>query len=677
MRQEQAWKTLAHAVGGALLLLLLSRQAAAELRVEQLQVRTVQGNEIELAVGLSGEAPIPNHFTLENPPRISIDIPQATLALGEKFRNINAGPVSSVRLLEAGGRVRLVVRLNQSAPYDITANANQLLIRFNRRLVAAATETATDATTTMPMVAVERAVSVENIDFRRGGEGEARIAVTLTDPNIITDIRREGSKIVAEFLAATLPPTLQKRLDVNDFATPISFIDAKMTDNGAQLILTPNSELFDYLAYQAGSEYQIEVKPLSLSELEQQQRDSFGYSGEKLSLNFQNIEVRAVLQLIADFTGLNVVASDTVNGSITLRLKNVPWDQALDIILRTRGLGKRQTGNVILVAPNSELAEREKQELEAQQQLVELAPLQTRFFQINYAKASDISVLLKSGENASILSARGQVTMDERTNTLMILDTGEKLDEINEIIKKLDIPIRQVMIESRVVIASDDFGRQLGVQTGTVDRQQIAATLQPGDIVTNMNVNLPATDKGTFGFTILDSSFLLDMELSAMQSEGRGEILSNPRVITSNQKQATIKQGTQIPYKAVSDGGGTKTEFKDAVLELRVTPQITPDNRVVMDLLVSKNSPGQIFTDGVSIDTREIHTQVLVDDGDTVVLGGVFEKTVLNSTEKIPLLGDIPLLGFFFRNTNVTNQKSELLIFVTPKILKDQLKSDF
>ncbi|HEY9148914.1 MAG TPA: type IV pilus secretin PilQ family protein, partial [Gammaproteobacteria bacterium] len=425
-------------------------------------------------------------------------------------------------------------------------------------------------------------------------------------------------------------------------------------------------------------------------------RDEFGYSGEKLSLNFQSIEVRAVLQLIADFTGLNIVASDSVSGTITLRLKNVPWDQALDIILNARGLGMRKTGNVVLVAPNSELAAREKEELEAKQQMVELAPLRTEFYNVNYAKAADIAALLKAEEN-SILSERGNVTIDNRTNTLMVLDTAEKHAEVAKLIDKLDIPIKQVMIESRIVIASDDFSKEIGVRTGVSARDSYSDIKDDtGTIATTgtsfgadtmiqnppgvypaptsrYNVNLPAANAPSIALGILGHNYLVDLELSALQTEGRGEVISNPRVVTSNQTEAVIEQGVEIPYQEASSSGATSVSFKKAVLSLAVTPQITPDDRVHMDLKVNKDSVGGIFSGVPSIDTRSVTTQVLVNNGDTVVLGGIYETESNVGESKVPLLGDIPLLGFLFRSKNSTESKAELLVFVTPKILKEGL----
>lgn len=519
---------------------------------------------------------------------------------------------------------------------------------------------------------------IKSIDFRRGEDGEAKIIVELSDSSSVVDLQKRNGKIEVNFIGVSLPKNLSKRLDVVDFATPVSLIDVFSSDRGAQLVITPGDNEYDYLAYQTGNRYQIEVKPLTEEEAVEIKKDKLGYSGEKLSLNFQNIEVRSVLQLIADFTGLNIVASDTVNGAITLRLKNVPWDQALDIILRTRGLGKRQTGNVILVAPNAEIAEREKQELEALKQIVDLAPVVTRFFQINYAKASDIATLLKSGEKVSILSARGQVTVDQRTNTLMVLDTSEKLDEIRELVKKLDIPIRQVMIEARIVTANNDFSRNLGMNANIGPNPANTNGISTNGYNGTMNINLPTTSPtSSIGLAVLGSNYLVDLELSAMQTEGVGELVSNPRVITSNQMQATIEQGVEIPYQeSAGASGATSISFKKAVLSLSVTPQITPDDRIVMDLEVSKDNVSSVVSGGVpAIDTRAITTQVLVNNGETVVLGGIYEQEKVNTDDAVPGLGSVPIIGFLFKRESKIDNKKELLIFVTPKILKDSLKA--
>ncbi len=535
--------------------------------------------------------------------------------------------------------------------------------------------------------------TIENIDFRRGEEGEGRVIVTLSDPSIVVDTQEEGGRIIVEFVNAELPERLQRRLDVIDFATPVQTVETVQRGNNVRMTILPKG-LYEHLAYQSNDIFALDVKPVSEAEEEQVRKDKFGYTGERLSLNFQNIEVRAVLQLIADFTGLNLVASDTVTGNLTLRLKNVPWDQALDIILKTKGLAMRKTGNVILVAPSEEIAAREKLELESQKQIEELAPLRSEFVQINYAKASDIAALLKA-EGNSLLTDRGNVSVDARTNTLLVRDTAEAIDAVRVLVATLDVPVRQVLIESRIVIADDSFNRDLGVRfglskaetvnTGTPQRNLFVGGGLPGttdfggtvafndgtneNLIVDLPIGSPAGSLAVALVAIPDH--ILQLELQALQLEGRGEVLSNPRVITSNQREAIIEQGTEIPYQEASSSGATSTSFKKAVLSLKVTPQITPDERVIMDLAVNQDTVGREFGGVPSIDTREVTTQVLVDNGDTVVLGGIFEQTKRKDQEKVPFFGDLPYLGILFRTTSIRDEKTELLIFVTPKILED------
>ena len=536
--------------------------------------------------------------------------------------------------------------------------------------------------------------AIKNIDFRRGKKGEGRLIVTLSDPSTPVNIREEGGKILIDLVDTRIPEDLVQRLDVIDFATPVTYVDSRADEDNAEITVTAEGE-FEHLAYQANQTLTLEVRPVSKEEQEAAKKEKFGYTGERLSLNFQDIEIRAVLQLIADFTGLNMVTSDTVKGNVTLRLQNVPWDQALDIILKTKGLDMRKEGNVILVAPGEEIAAREKQEFESHKQKEELAPLRSDLVQVNYAKAADIAALLKAKEN-SIMSERGSVTIDERTNTLLLNDTADKLEEIRRLINKLDIPVRQVLIESRIVIANNDFSRDLGVRFGATGVRSngssgvigsagslsgtdtlVSGGSLPANIPTlnnRLNVNLPvASPTGQIALAVLGSDYLVDLELSAMQAEGRGEVVSSPRVITSNQSEAFIEQGVEIPYLEASSSGAATVSFKKAVLSLKVTPQITPDDRVIMDLAVNKDSVGEIFQNVPSVDTREVNTQVLIDNGETVVLGGIYEQTRTNEVDSVPLLGSLPVVGALFRQTRKVDDKAELLIFVTPKILKENL----
>lgn len=550
--------------------------------------------------------------------------------------------------------------------------------------------------------------AVTKIDFRRGDKGEGRVLLHLSEASVPMDISEEFGKIVVSFTNTTLPKELHQRLEVLDFATPVKAIDSFQIDGNARILIEPSHNDYEHLAYQTDKLFTIEFIPISKEELEEQNKAKFGYTGDRLSLNFQDIPVRAVLQLIADFTGLNVVVSDSVDGNLTLRLKNVPWDQALDIILKAKGLSKRESGNVMLIAPSEEIAAQEKLDLEAQQQVTELAPIRSAFFEINFAKVSDLAQLFESGDDdssLSMLSPRGSVIMDERTNTLIIKDTDSVISEVRRTLAKLDIPVRQVLIESRIVIATDAFKKELGVRFGATGAQANGAdgvksstgTLEGANTITDsaisnlqnsgsiypldapsgadrLNVNMPVVGAtGSIAFTILSGGNLLDLELSALQAEDNGEIVSSPRVVTSDRHEAFIEQGVEIPYLSATSSGATQVEFKKAVLSIQVTPQITPDDRIIMDLTVNKDAVGEVFANIPSIDTRQVTTQVLVDNGDTIVLGGIYETETRNELDKVPVLGDLPLIGSMFRHTLESIEKQELLIFVTPKILKDAL----
>ena len=622
-------------------------------------------------------------FAIDNPARIALDFPHVSLNLDSKHEDINVGMARSVSAVEAAGRTRVVLNLIQLVPYELNTEGNTVFITLDSPGAAGAAafrgETELSGTTR----------GISNIDFRRGQAGEARIIISLSNSSTVVDTREEGAQIIIDFLETKVPERLQRRLDVIDFATPAQMVDTFQHGVDSRMVIDTHG-LFDLLSYQSNGMFTVELRPLTEKEEQQLKKAKFGYTGERLSLNFQNIEVRAVLQLIADFTGKNLVASDTVSGSLTLRLKNVPWDQALDIILKSKGLAKRELGNVIMVAPSEEIATREKLDLEAQKQITELAPLRTEYVQVNYAKASEFAVLLKAGGN-SLLSERGNVSVDERTNTLLVRDTATNLAGVRRLVAKLDVPVRQVLIESRIVVADDDFNRDLGVRFGLsrTDETDNAGTTytlgggKPGDIEfnagtvsfntqdrENLIVDLPLADPaGALKFALISiPDFLLQLELQALQTEGRGEVLANPRVVTSNQKEALIEQGTEIPFQEASSSGASTTSFKPAVLSLRVTPQITPDDRVIMDLQVNQDTVGQEFAGIPSVDTRALPTQVLVDNGDTVVLGGIFEQTKRKDVEKVPFFGDLPYLGLFFRTESVRDEKTELLIFVTPKI---------
>jgi len=636
-------------------------------------------------------------------------------------------------VVEGGGRTRLIVNLDNSVPYRSYNDGNEYVIEIGVEAESASpTFVSSDASVTSPQNSVassggrqDSRVSngIQNIDFRRGELGEGKVIVALSSASINIDIEEVSSGIQVKFFDANLPPELARKLDVVDFATPVSLISSSHEGDGTILGIETSGE-YDYLAYQADNEYVISIKPLTRQELEERKKE-FAYSGDRLSLNFQNIPVRNVLQLIADFTQLNLVASDTVAGSITLRLDNVPWDQALDIVLKTKGLDKRQIGNVLMVAPAAEIAERERQEIETKKQLQELAPLRTEYIRIRYANARELFALfMDSGgqggqggqggsdrnSTGSILSERGQAIVDERTNSIILTDTEEKIEEFKRLIDKVDIPVRQVMIEARIVIANSDFRKELGVRiageaaetssdggskyefTGRLEGLTNADGGGPeavfvdsdGDGISDDDRNLISSNlvdlgvfnpAGAFTWNVIGSNFLLGMELSAMQSSGFAEIVSQPKVITGDKQQATIQSGTEIPFQEESASGGTTTAFKDAVLKLDVTPQITPDNRVIMDLEITQDSISGIDqASGIPIlDITQLETQVLVSDGETIVLGGIYQTETTTGQTKVPLLGDIPFLGRLFRNDLNVEDKRELLVFITPRIMASNL----
>jgi type IV pilus assembly protein PilQ len=700
---------------GALLFAGMTLQALAQgaNRLEGITFTTGAGNKVELTLKLSDNAPTPLTFTVDNPARIALDLPDTAVAMASRRVDVKQGVVDTVNVAEAGGRTRVVLNVDNLVPYETRVSGNTIVVsvggggsRAASAGAAVSTAAAAASQTTRSAAPISGSRSVNNIDFRRGTDGSGRIVVELTDAKVPADLRQEGGKIVVNFAKTSLPENLMQRLDVADFATPVSSVDALRVADGTRLVIAANGD-YEQLAYQSDNIYTIEIKPVV--KLPPELQDQKEYTGERLTLNFQDIETRAVLQLLADTSGQNMVISDSVGGNVTLRLQNVPWDQALDIVMRTKGLDMRREGNVMFVAPAAEIAAREKELLTARQQVQQLAPLRTEYLQINYAKAQDLAALMKSGDKSSLLSERGSVSIDERTNTLLLQDTSERLADIRRLVSTLDIPVRQVLIEARIVIVNDDYSRELGVRLGgqfaldyggrdgdgvigahnqgiaddnlTIDDEAAVSNVGNGwavlDPADRYMVNLPvANPAGRIAMTLLDSDYIVDLELSAAQAEGRGEIISSPRLITANQREATIEQGVEIPYQESSSSGATTTQFKKAVLSLKVTPQITPDNRVILDLTVSKDSVGQLVASATggfvpSIDTREIVTQVLVNDGQTVVLGGILETERRDAETKVPWLGDIPVLGHLFKTTSKTDNKDELLIFVTPRILRE------
>lgn len=659
----------------------------------------------KIVVRLGMKAPLtaqPAGFVINNPARISLDFAETGNGLGKSSININEGVLRSINVAQAGSRTRVVMNLTRPVAYETSTDGRNLLVTLQPG--AASTTSTTNVTPRFAEAQVtNQKHSVRDIDFRRGASGEGRVVVDLSDTTTGINIRQQGKTIVVDLLDATLPRNLERRLDVLDFGTPVQTVDAFTQGGNVRIVIEPKG-LWEHSAYQTDRQFFIDVKPIAEDPNKLVQGARPGYAGEKLSLNFQNVEVRSVLQVIADFTGLNIITSDSVSGNLTLRLKDVPWDQALDIILQSKGLSMRKTGNVILIAPTDELATKEKLELEARQQISDLEPIRTESFQLKYQKAEAFQKIL-SDEKQKILSKRGSAVIDSRTNTLFIQDIPSKLDEIRRLIAQIDVAVRQVMIEARIVLADDTFSRQLGVRfgnqsahtsgslaigtTGTLDTfppVPINPTGTPSSFGLstgvrpaggqNLNVNLPvAGAAGSIALTLLNlgSGNLINLELSALEADGRGKVISSPRVITADQKKAVIEQGTEIPYLQASSSGATSVAFKPAVLSLSVTPQITPDDKIIMDLEVKKDAVGQIFAGIPSIDTRKVLTQVLVGNGETAVLGGIYEQTIREDVDKVPFFGDLPLVGNLFRNTNKQDDKTELLIFITPRIIKESL----
>jgi type IV pilus assembly protein PilQ len=679
-------------------------------RLEKVELQPQPGEQLEVRLVLDGPAPQPVTFTIDNPARLAVDLPGATLALESRRIDVKAGGVDTIVAAEASGRTRVVFNLDRMQPYETRVAGNTVIVTLGQGPGAAPAMAVAATATAAATSAAAGPVAIEKIDFRRGADGAGRILVRTTDPRAQASLKQEGGRVVVDFPRTTVSKDQARRYDVVDFATPVSSFDVTGTATGARIVVAVAGD-FEQLAYQTDRDYVLELRPKPKGATADAAKKE--YKGERLTLNFQDIETRAVLQLLAETSGQNIVVSDTVQGNVTLRLQNVPWDQALDIVLRTKGLDRRQEGNVIYVAPAEELAAREKQLLESQKAMTELAPVRTEYLQVNYAKASDLAGLIKSQGKSSLLSERGSVAVDERTNTLLLQDTADRLADIRRLVSTLDIPVKQVLIEARIVIVNDDFSRSLGVRFGGafvgnygssdglmymgsqglnsadgdrgpiispngpggvgIDGNQVATPPVPDRYLVNLPINNPA---GRLALTLLDSDYVVDLEIAAAQTEGRGEIVSAPRVITANGKEASIEQGVEIPYQESASSGATTTQFKKAVLALKVTPQITPDDRIILDLTVSKDNVGQVLPSATggfvpSIDTREITTQVLVNDGQTVVLGGILETELRDTVNKVPYLGNIPGLGVLFRSKQKTDNKDELLIFVTPKILRE------
>ncbi|MDJ0656911.1 MAG: type IV pilus secretin PilQ [Xanthomonadales bacterium] len=729
----QSWTAkLPRRLAMALILLPIGWSSWAQSVLEDVSFSAGSGGSVDIILSVSGGIPDQDVFTTDNPPRIALDLANTTNAVSSRSIEVGSGATRSVSAVEAGGRTRVVIDLFRSAPFETRVEGDRVVVSISGSGGSAIVSNAQRRSPAFSSSASGTGVAVENVDFRRGRNGEGRIIVNFTDAGANVDLSKQGERLRAYIYNASITPELEQRLDVLDFATPVEIIDTLRDGQRIRMDITVRGE-YEHLAYQTGNQYVIEVQEYQEEELTPEELilQPPEYTGTRVTFNFQDIPVRAVLQLIADVSGLNIVVSDSVSGNVTLRLQNVPWDQALDILLQAKSLDKRENGNVIWVAPQAEIAAREQQLLQALKEKRELEPLRSTFIQVNYAKATDLAEIIQSAASGSaddgggLLSPRGSVTVDERTNILLLTDTPDRLDEIRNLVTRLDRPVRQIQIESRIVIATDTFSDEIGVRFGLTGGYEdndgnvisVAGSANATDRMNNLalvnrqinpdrssfpvigpdnppagisiptlgerlNVNLPASDTASrWAVGILTSDYLLDLELSALESEGRGEVISSPRLITANQREAFIQQGVEIPFQQASSSGATNISFKDAVLELRVQPLITPDNRVILDLAVKKDTVGQLVpVEGggqvPSIDTREIQTQVLIDSGQTVVLGGIYEQTIREDSNKVPVLGDIPGLGVLFRQNSSQNDKAELLIFVTPTILNENVTLD-
>ncbi len=694
----------------------LASQVALASTMQSIDFSSLPGDATEIRMQFDGAPPDPKGYTIDSPARIALDLMGASSALASKYHSLGVGNAREVTVIEAKDRTRVIVNLTQLVPYETRTEGNTLIMLIGSTGMAGAPSPTkygdrdvADSSATAP----SSNSSVTDVDFRRGDAGEGRVVITLSDPKAPVDVSSEAGLIKVHIRDTQLPQNLRRRLDVTDFATPVQIVDAVQTGPNIYFNIVAKGN-YDYLAYQADQTLTINVNPLTDADMAKR-GDVFKYKGEKLSLNFQDIEVRSVLQLIADFTDLNLVASDTVSGRITLRLKNVPWDQALELILKTKGLDKRQVGNVLLVAPAAEIAAREKLELENQRQISELAPLRTEFIQVRYANATELYKLFNTsasgrtpglagagaasavGGRSSIVSSRGSVIVDERTNSIIMTDTADRLEEFRKVIAQLDVPVRQVLIEARIVTAATNFREELGVRWGgggfndvngttvkaggsltTLNELQniivaggTGAITSPDDLVVDLGTQ--AAGATTFGIGFTGADYLVDLELSALAADGHAEVVARPKVITADKQMAMIQSGTEIPYQEASSSGATSVSFKDAVLLLEVTPQITPDDRIIMLLRVNQDSVGQVYNGVPSIDTNEVKTQVLVDNGQTIVLGGIFKNETTTSVEKTPFLGDLPYVGRLFRRNIDSADKKELLIFITPRIIQESI----
>jgi type IV pilus assembly protein PilQ len=697
----------------ALIVLLQTNGVLAnEKAIESVQFSTNAGNKVQLQLEMNSQVIEPKVFQTDNPARIALDFAGVKSHLAKRSFPINQGAVNTVYVLEVGNRTRVILNLVESVTYKTRIDGNKFYVVLDAGKSNAVTQK--DITKRMRQSNVSRLLpqqTIKSIDFRRGKHGEGRLLLALSNPNTVVDIKERGGKIVLNFLNTKLPGSLAKRYDVVDFATPVETVDVSDRGNGAMITITTVDGNYEYSSFQAEGGLTVEFRPITVEEKAALLKEKFPFVGDKLSLNFQDIEVRSVLQILADFTELNIIASDSVGGSVTLRLNDVPWDQALALVLKSKGLAKRESGNVVYVAPVADITKMEEEELVARKIVQRLEPLKTEYVQINYGNAEDYREMLMSssrgvqdssdsggtnglsdgngnGDELRILSQRGNIIVDSRTNMLIVRDTAKQLAEIRKLIKLLDIPVRQVLIESRIVVADVGFTQELGVKFGVAERADAGGGKEFGltgtgvesstssDILADLGDALAASSGGTLALTLVrTANYILNLEISALQNDRKGELLSNPRVMTQDRVQAFIRQGVQIPYQSGSQNG-TVTELVDAVLELNVTPQITPNGSVIMELDIKKDNPGTPLATGniaptVPIDTRHVTTTVQVEDGGTVVLGGIFESENASTEDTVPWFADLPGIGWMFKQTITTETKRELLVFVTPKIVKD------
>ncbi|MGY4491970.1 type IV pilus secretin PilQ [Pseudomonas sp. TE3610] len=680
------------ALGLSLWMALLS-PALMAATLKTLDVAALPGDRVELKLTFDTPVPAPRGYTTDQPARIALDLPGIKNGLATKTRDLGVGNARSLTVVEAKDRTRLIINLTNLAPYGTRVEGNNLYVMIGQganSLVGGTTPAAApraggavaSAAPSRPAFAQPVGRAIRNVDFQRGEQGEGNVVVDLSDPTIAPDVQEQGNKIVLTFPKTQLPDPLRVRLDVKDFATPVQFVNSTASGDTATVTIEPGGT-FDYSVFQTDNKLTVSVRQVTAEDIARKNADRFVYTGQKLSLNFQDIDVRSVLQLIADFTNLNLVASDTVQGGITLRLQNVPWDQALDLVLKTKNLDKRKIGNVLLVAPAAEIAARERQELESQKQIEELAPLRRELLQVNYAKASDIAKLFQSVTNSSSKTGtktdeRGSITVDDRTNNIIAYQTQDRLDELRRIVAQLDIPVRQVMIEARIVEANVNYDKSLGVSwsgatNGSGSNRWTVAGTQTTSTNTFVDLGASSATSG-IGLGYVSNNLTLDLQLSAMEATGNGEVVSQPKVVTSDKETARIVKGTEVPYQESSSSGATSVSFKEASLSLEVTPQITPDNRIIMDVKVNKDEPdyANALNDVPPIKKNEVKAKVLVNDGETVVIGGVFSNTQTKTTDKVPFLGDVPYLGRLFRSDTVSEAKTELLVFLTPRIMNNQ-----